>query len=75
VQFRRGLTGEFVQQWDSFREELEMVQLSARRDVVKWALEKKRFLHNQVVVQGSGCWKKAVLTQPSRCIGKPVFGV
>jgi hypothetical protein len=52
-----------------------MVQLSARRDVVKWALEKKRFLHNQVVVQGSGCWKKAVLTQPSRCIGKPVFGV
>jgi hypothetical protein len=35
VQFRRGLTGEFVQQWDSFREELEMVQLSARRDVVK----------------------------------------
>jgi hypothetical protein len=40
VQFRRGLAGEFVQQWNSLREELEMVQLSAERDVVKWVLEK-----------------------------------
>jgi hypothetical protein len=61
VQFRRGLTGEFVQQWDSFREELEMVQLSARRDVVKWALEKNGSYTTKSLYREVGAGKKQFL--------------
>jgi hypothetical protein len=40
VQFRRGLNDDLFQQWNSLKEELEMVQLSKESNVVKWAPEK-----------------------------------
>jgi hypothetical protein len=61
VQFRRGLTCEFVQQWNSFREELEMVQLSARRDVVKWVLEKSGSYTTMSLYREVGAEKKPFL--------------